>query len=52
MANKTEAEIKAESLSDLSTAMEIVGQSNHPEKDRIIESLENIDEFCERWWET
>jgi len=53
MANdKTEFEIKTECMEDLSSAIEIVGNSNHLQKDRIIASLETIDEFCERWWET
>ena len=52
MANMTESEVKTECIKDLSTAIEIVEKSNHPKKDRIIASLETIDVFCDRWWET
>jgi len=46
-----EIKIKTKCLEDLSIAMEIIGKSNHSEKDKIISSLETIDEFCDRWWE-
>lgn len=51
MADKSESKIKTESLEDISTAIEIVEESNHPRKKRIMESLKTIDDFCDRWWE-
>jgi hypothetical protein len=32
--------------------MDIIAESNHPDKENINDSLQTIDEFCERWWET
>ena len=51
MANKEEFNIKIECLEDLDTTMEIVKESDHPEKIRILASLVMIEKFCDRWWE-
>jgi len=48
---KTEMEIKDECIKDLNLVMDIVKESNHDDGQRIIESLETIEEFCDRWWE-
>ena len=48
---KSESEIKTECRQDLSITMKIVKESNRPDKDKIIASLETIDDFYDRWWE-
>jgi len=48
---REECEIKEECLGDLDLAMDIVQESDHPNKNRINSSLAIIEEFCDRWWE-
>ena len=52
MEEKEEHEIKKECMGDLDTAIDIIGESNHPEKGKIGDSINTVIEFCERWWET
>lgn len=52
MAEKEEFKIKTECLEDLDIVMDIVQKSDHPDRRRLISSLEIIDQFCDRWRET
>ena len=48
---RTQMDIKNECIEDLFTAINIVAESDHKKAERIISSLEKIEEFCTRWWE-